>query len=181
MSKKRTTAVKVTAELNQHLSSPVSMITDGRTFEGHLHKRMIVIVSFQLPSMEVDLSRYGQLCRGDGIFQDDNAPIYAEGLVQSWFDEYQDKLNIYLAPYSQPTSIQLNHYGRFPSLHYGIDIHHQHLSQNFYGRGSLVVKASDHGWRVMSSSPVLLKIRRVGQRCTLNLSRAETSSLWCGS
>ncbi|GFX58504.1 uncharacterized protein TNCV_416841 [Trichonephila clavipes] len=33
---------------------------------------------------------------------------------------------------------------------------------------------------VTSSSPVLLKTRRVGQRCTLNLSRAETSSRWCG-
>ncbi|GFU17123.1 uncharacterized protein TNCV_1853801 [Trichonephila clavipes] len=31
---------------------------------------------------------------------------------------------------------------------------------------------------VTSSSPVLL-IRRVGQRCTLNLSKAETSSRWC--
>ncbi|GFW41940.1 hypothetical protein TNCV_6491 [Trichonephila clavipes] len=28
--------------------------------------------------------------------------------------------------------------------------------------------------------PVPLKTRRVGQRCTLNLSRAETSSRWCG-
>ncbi|GFS49338.1 uncharacterized protein TNCV_2411161 [Trichonephila clavipes] len=33
---------------------------------------------------------------------------------------------------------------------------------------------------VMNSSPVPLKTRRVGQRCTLNLSRAETSSRWCG-
>ncbi|GFW27655.1 uncharacterized protein TNCV_765371 [Trichonephila clavipes] len=33
---------------------------------------------------------------------------------------------------------------------------------------------------VMGSSPVSLKTRRVGQRCTLNLSRAETSSHWCG-
>ncbi|GFX40998.1 hypothetical protein TNCV_2216961 [Trichonephila clavipes] len=32
---------------------------------------------------------------------------------------------------------------------------------------------------VMSSSPVPLKTRRVGQRCTLNLSRAQTSSRWC--
>ncbi|GFU16942.1 uncharacterized protein TNCV_1772231 [Trichonephila clavipes] len=31
-----------------------------------------------------------------------------------------------------------------------------------------------------SSIPVPLKTRRVGQRCTLNLSRAETSSRWCG-
>ncbi|GFU40478.1 uncharacterized protein TNCV_1208381 [Trichonephila clavipes] len=30
------------------------------------------------------------------------------------------------------------------------------------------------------SRPVPLKTRRVGQRCTLNLSRAETSSRWCG-
>ncbi|GFT03772.1 hypothetical protein TNCV_411521 [Trichonephila clavipes] len=35
---------------------------------------------------------------------------------------------------------------------------------------------------VTSSSPVPLKTRRVGQRCTLNLSRAETSSVGvCGS
>ncbi|GFV24224.1 uncharacterized protein TNCV_2632281 [Trichonephila clavipes] len=34
---------------------------------------------------------------------------------------------------------------------------------------------------VTGSSPVPLKTRRVGQRCTLNLSRAETSSSrWCG-
>ncbi|GFT59075.1 uncharacterized protein TNCV_186531 [Trichonephila clavipes] len=33
---------------------------------------------------------------------------------------------------------------------------------------------------VTSSSPVPLKTRRVGQRCTLNLSRAETSYRWCG-
>ncbi|GFV67445.1 uncharacterized protein TNCV_4621261 [Trichonephila clavipes] len=33
---------------------------------------------------------------------------------------------------------------------------------------------------VTSSSPVPRKTRRVGQRCTLNLSRAETSSRWCG-
>ncbi|GFW05348.1 uncharacterized protein TNCV_3358671 [Trichonephila clavipes] len=33
---------------------------------------------------------------------------------------------------------------------------------------------------VTSSSPVPLKTRRVGQRCTLHLSRAETSSRWCG-
>ncbi|GFV96472.1 hypothetical protein TNCV_1999241 [Trichonephila clavipes] len=31
---------------------------------------------------------------------------------------------------------------------------------------------------VKSSSPVPLKTHRVGQRCTLNLSRAETSSHW---
>ncbi|GFW04486.1 uncharacterized protein TNCV_878551 [Trichonephila clavipes] len=33
---------------------------------------------------------------------------------------------------------------------------------------------------VTSSSPVPLKTRRVGQRCTQKLSRAETSSRWCG-
>ncbi|GFT92426.1 hypothetical protein TNCV_1053501 [Trichonephila clavipes] len=32
---------------------------------------------------------------------------------------------------------------------------------------------------VTSSSPVPLKTCRVGQRCTLNLSRDETSSRWC--
>ncbi|GFT01075.1 uncharacterized protein TNCV_4054671 [Trichonephila clavipes] len=33
---------------------------------------------------------------------------------------------------------------------------------------------------VTSSSPVPLKTHRVGQKFTLNLSRAETSSRWCG-
>ncbi|GFW58675.1 uncharacterized protein TNCV_378581 [Trichonephila clavipes] len=33
---------------------------------------------------------------------------------------------------------------------------------------------------VTSSSPGPLKIHRVGQLCTLNLSRAETSSRWSG-
>ncbi|GFV37682.1 uncharacterized protein TNCV_2707971 [Trichonephila clavipes] len=33
---------------------------------------------------------------------------------------------------------------------------------------------------VTSSSPGPLKIRRVGERCTLNLSRVQTSSCWCG-
>ncbi|GFX50593.1 uncharacterized protein TNCV_2721801 [Trichonephila clavipes] len=48
------------------------------------------------------------------------------------------------------------------------------------GRGSLVIKVSDHGRHDMSSSPVPLKTRRVGQRWSLNLSRAETSFRWCG-
>ncbi|GFS91492.1 hypothetical protein TNCV_1139311 [Trichonephila clavipes] len=42
------------------------------------------------------------------------------------------------------------------------------------GCDSPVVKVSDHGRHVMSSSPVPLKTHRVGQRCTLNLLRAET-------
>ncbi|GFX00310.1 uncharacterized protein TNCV_1273051 [Trichonephila clavipes] len=33
---------------------------------------------------------------------------------------------------------------------------------------------------VTSSSPVPIKTHRVGQRCSLNLSRAETSSRWWG-
>ncbi|GFX45118.1 uncharacterized protein TNCV_3431661 [Trichonephila clavipes] len=32
---------------------------------------------------------------------------------------------------------------------------------------------------VTSSSPVPLKTHRIGKRCTLNLSRAQTSSRWC--
>ncbi|GFX33996.1 uncharacterized protein TNCV_911981 [Trichonephila clavipes] len=50
----------------------------------------------------------------------------------------------------------------------------------YRGCGSPVVRVSDHGRHVMSSSPVPLRTCRVGQRCTLNLSRAETSSHWCG-
>ncbi|GFV85088.1 uncharacterized protein TNCV_3320261 [Trichonephila clavipes] len=47
-------------------------------------------------------------------------------------------------------------------------------------RGSRVVWYRIVACLVTSSSPVPLKKRRVGQRCTLNLSRAETSSRWCG-
>ncbi|GFT83126.1 hypothetical protein TNCV_629491 [Trichonephila clavipes] len=51
------------------------------------------------------------------------------------------------------------------------------------GCGSPEVKVPDHGRHAMSSSPVPLKTRRVGKRCTLNLSRAETSYplVWCDS
>ncbi|GFU99981.1 uncharacterized protein TNCV_1427721 [Trichonephila clavipes] len=48
------------------------------------------------------------------------------------------------------------------------------------GCGSPMFKVSDQDRHVMSSNPLPLKTRRVGQRCTLNLSRAETSSPWCG-
>ncbi|GFW37998.1 uncharacterized protein TNCV_4631991 [Trichonephila clavipes] len=48
------------------------------------------------------------------------------------------------------------------------------------GCGSRVVMVSNHSKQVMRSSPVPLKTRRVGKRCTLNLSRAQTSSRWCG-
>ncbi|GFV40813.1 hypothetical protein TNCV_2590601 [Trichonephila clavipes] len=48
------------------------------------------------------------------------------------------------------------------------------------GRGSLVVKALDRGWRVMSSSRVPIKTCSAGQSSTLNLSRAQTSSHCCG-
>ncbi|GFV95143.1 hypothetical protein TNCV_1292611 [Trichonephila clavipes] len=51
---------------------------------------------------------------------------------------------------------------------------------NGHGRDSQVVKVSDRGRLVTSSSPVPLNIRRVRERCVLNLSRAQTSSRWCG-
>ncbi|GFS79949.1 uncharacterized protein TNCV_750911 [Trichonephila clavipes] len=46
--------------------------------------------------------------------------------------------------------------------------------------GSPLVKVSDHGRHVMGSCSVPIKIRRVGERCMLNLRRAQTSSRWCG-
>ncbi|GFS83544.1 hypothetical protein TNCV_66851 [Trichonephila clavipes] len=38
----------------------------------------------------------------------------------------------------------------------------------------------DRGWLCHEFEPSTTKDRRVGQRGTLNLSRAETSSRWCG-
>ncbi|GFY20824.1 hypothetical protein TNCV_1120581 [Trichonephila clavipes] len=49
-----------------------------------------------------------------------------------------------------------------------------------WGCGGPMVKVSDPGRHVMSSSPVPLKTRRAVERCTLNLSRGQTSSCWCG-
>ncbi|GFW31282.1 retrovirus-related Pol polyprotein from transposon 17.6 [Trichonephila clavipes] len=43
-----------------------------------------------------------------------------------------------------------------------------------------VVKVSDRGLPCHEFDPSTTKTRRVGERYTLNLSRAETSSLWCG-
>ncbi|GFU79956.1 hypothetical protein TNCV_578361 [Trichonephila clavipes] len=57
----------------------------------------------------------------------------------------------------------------FPSRHVGV------------GCGSPVIKVSTHDRHVRYSSPVPLKTRHVGQRYTLNLSRAEMSFCWCGS
>ncbi|GFV63580.1 putative transposable element [Trichonephila clavipes] len=54
------------------------------------------------------------------------------------------------------------------------------LSAIVGGCGSPVVKVLDHGKHEMGSIPVPLKTRRVGARCTLNLSRAQTSSRCCG-
>ncbi|GFV57826.1 uncharacterized protein TNCV_3072051 [Trichonephila clavipes] len=61
----------------------------------------------------------------------------------------------------------------------GPPIYEGYFSRSKEDYGSPVVKVSDHGRHVMSSSPVPLKTRRVGQRCTSNLSKAGTSSRWC--
>ncbi|GFW92962.1 hypothetical protein TNCV_3759501 [Trichonephila clavipes] len=50
-----------------------------------------------------------------------------------------------------------------------------------WGCGSPAVRVSDNVRHVIKSSPVPQKTCRVGQQSTLNLSRAETSSPWCGS
>ncbi|GFV76342.1 hypothetical protein TNCV_4413211 [Trichonephila clavipes] len=49
-----------------------------------------------------------------------------------------------------------------------------------FGDGPVAGVPGGQGWHVSSSSPVPQKTRRVGQRCTLNLSRAEMSSRWSG-
>ncbi|GFY01491.1 uncharacterized protein TNCV_2606781 [Trichonephila clavipes] len=57
--------------------------------------------------------------------------------------------------------------------------------QRFFDHSQVAAVAEWYRYRIVaclvtSSSPVPLKTRSVGQRCTLNLSRAETSSRWCG-
>ncbi|GFV61563.1 uncharacterized protein TNCV_4543951 [Trichonephila clavipes] len=55
------------------------------------------------------------------------------------------------------------------------------MTPEMRGSGSRVVKVSDHGRHVMISGPVPLRTRRVGETCTLNLSRSQTSPRCCGS
>ncbi|GFW96262.1 hypothetical protein TNCV_572331 [Trichonephila clavipes] len=53
-------------------------------------------------------------------------------------------------------------------------------SEKFRGCSSPVIMVLDHSRYVMSSSPVPIKPCRVRERCTLNLSRDQTSFRWCG-
>ncbi|GFV62957.1 DDE_3 domain-containing protein [Trichonephila clavipes] len=62
-----------------------------------------------------------------------------------------------------------------------IPMEHEHIKKSKKGCGSPVVKVLAHGRHVMSSSPIPLRVRRVGERCTLHLSRTQTSSSWCDS
>ncbi|GFT39101.1 hypothetical protein TNCV_3401361 [Trichonephila clavipes] len=78
------------------------------------------------------------------------------------------------------------HFILFSSPHFGGDVLSvpEELPSTSNHRDVAAV-AEWYGYRtvayfVTGSSPVPLKTRRVGQRCTLNLSRAETSSRWCG-
>ncbi|GFS91907.1 uncharacterized protein TNCV_1930871 [Trichonephila clavipes] len=59
-------------------------------------------------------------------------------------------------------------------------VHILNQCRTMWQRGNLLVKLLDRDWRIMRLSPVRLKIRRLGKRCTLNLSRAQTFSRWCG-
>ncbi|GFX14682.1 uncharacterized protein TNCV_4016801 [Trichonephila clavipes] len=60
-----------------------------------------------------------------------------------------------------------------------------HISDMLNRRRVVAVVAEWSRYRIVagqvtSSSPVPLKTRHVRQRCTLNLSRDQTSSRWCG-
>ncbi|GFX35553.1 hypothetical protein TNCV_103601 [Trichonephila clavipes] len=89
----------------------------------------------------------------------------------------------HLVPSTTEHSTSLEHIGTdtCESMINSILCYKDYISIKMRGHGSLVVKVSDRGRRVMSSSRVPLKTRRVGERCTLNLLRAQTSSRWCGS
>ncbi|GFT08505.1 DDE_3 domain-containing protein [Trichonephila clavipes] len=82
----------------------------------------------------------------DGIFHDDNAPIYTVGLVQSWFDEQGDEFKHLPWPAESP---DLNIMKQLRSILYpsnGIDILYQHLCQKFYNifKRNMVQYSSKH-------------------------------------
>ncbi|GFW60721.1 hypothetical protein TNCV_570671 [Trichonephila clavipes] len=45
----------------------------------------------------------------------------------------------------------------------------------------LGISSNPRGRRVMNTNLVPMKTRIVGERCVLNLSKAQVSSRWCGS
>ncbi|GFW13275.1 hypothetical protein TNCV_4121731 [Trichonephila clavipes] len=69
------------------------------------------------------------------------------------------------------TSRVVSPLSRFPPTRYPV-------TKIIWGCGSPVVKVSDHGRHVISSSPVLLKTRRVGELCTLK--RPPVGGVWLG-
>ncbi|GFX64286.1 hypothetical protein TNCV_1500101 [Trichonephila clavipes] len=61
------------------------------------------------------------------------------------------------------------------------DIAYKPILQHFESsRGSLLVKVTDSWPACHEFELVPLKTLRLGERFTLNLSRAQTSSRWCG-
>jgi hypothetical protein len=40
--------------------------------------------------------------KNDAVFHDDNAPIYTEGIVQLWFEENEDELQLLPWPAHHP-------------------------------------------------------------------------------
>ncbi|GFT85570.1 uncharacterized protein TNCV_4252971 [Trichonephila clavipes] len=95
------------------------------------------------------------------------------------YDLRRDCLGKYLESLASPISFQLSQL-----VERGFRVLERVAQQEVVGYLKAAV-AEWYRYRIMaclvtSSSPVPLKIRRVGQRWTLNLSRAGTSSRWCG-
>ncbi|PRD35321.1 UNVERIFIED_CONTAM: hypothetical protein NCL1_11868 [Trichonephila clavipes] len=71
-------------------------------------------------------------------------------------------------------------YASDDSVEFGLQKAEARLRAVKSGRGSLVVKVLDRGWHVIEFDPSTSKDPLCRERCTLNLSRAQTSSRWCG-
>ncbi|GFS97637.1 hypothetical protein TNCV_2558211 [Trichonephila clavipes] len=81
-------------------------------------------------------------------------------------------------------TLNLSWFNTLPLVWWGVIIRSRHLTMGQNDEGSCsspVVKVSDHGRHVVSSSPVPLKTRRVRERCKLNLSRDQNvlPLVWC--
>ncbi|GFV23522.1 uncharacterized protein TNCV_4782331 [Trichonephila clavipes] len=127
----------------------------------------------------------------DGLSQDGKTYFLKLHAPYSILKKHAEVLNIKRPIKSQVESEQ-NHLSR-PRFSIAYERHLQTLAENGAPFSLTTVKKSASGIKdynigcsfskvekSASSSPVPLKTRRVGQRCTLNLSRAETSSRWCG-
>ncbi|GFX36389.1 hypothetical protein TNCV_4933021 [Trichonephila clavipes] len=173
----------------KHLNLAFTKISDRSLFE--LLERNPKICYLNASGIDISNKTLNMICRNLTLLESlmlESCPTISDSGLTGEFENYSDSItptplsNLkYLRELNLGKNNRITNRGcvkaiRFPEL--------KILFLNEWvlgGCGSPMVKVSNLGRYVMSSSPVPLKTSRVGRRCTINLSRAETSFRWYGS